>query len=512
MKRIFRYILLLSLSCGYSSCDILEVNPKEFTSPDNFFETEDEITSALYGVYGSMHNIYIGDYERIFAGDIGVDVMITRQSPRIDVYQYYQMQTPTTEWSERWRAHYDAIGGANMVINRTQKSTVDEKFKDQIIAEAKVLRAFFYHGLVLFWGDVPMWLNEFDINVVPNLPRSPKADVMKQIYEDLETAIPYLPESYMDDQSGRFSSWVAKSLLSRICLFENDWQKAYDLSTDVIDNSPHELLLNYTDVFDVKQKFNKELIMVVPSRADASGSQISTFTNPRARDEQGKLNPLFKKGLTTIRPDGVKVSASKQLFQGWGMFNTTENYLDSFEPDDIRKQMVDWSGQTMSDGKVVKFVGGDGGGTGHYMLKWSTWDEITNNGSHDLHHIRLGELYLIKAEAANELNKPDEAIDALNELRKRAFGDGVHNYSKTLDKDGIKKAIVNENKWELGGEGLRRWYLIHWGYDYLYAAVQALKDENIKGAANIKPHHVLFKIPVEEFIKNPNLSYNNPGY
>ena len=40
-----------------------------------------------------------------------------------------------------------------------------------------------------------------------------------------------------------------------------------------------------------------------------------------------------------------------------------------------------------------------------------------------------------------------------------------------------------------------RWYLCHWGYDYLYDAVQTLKDENPKAATNIKSHHVLFKIP-----------------
>lgn len=140
------------------------------------------------------------------------------------------------------------------------------------------------------------------------------------------------------------------------------------------------------------------------------------------------------------------------------------------------------------------------------------FDEKANNGSRDIHQIRLGEIYLILAEAANELNQPNEAIEALNKLRERAFGDNAHNYASTLSKEEIKKAIVNENKWELAGEGVRRWYLIHWGYDYLYNAVQALKNENPQAANNIKPHHILFKIPEEEFIKNPNLGNNNPGY
>lgn len=525
MKKLFTYILLLSIALNYSSCDILEVNPKSFTSPDNFYNTEEEMTSALYGVYGTLHNNYLADYEKIFAADMGVDVMISRQSPRVDVYNFYNMESLSTEWSDRWQAYYKAIGVANMVIGRAQRSSLDEKFKNQVIAESKVIRAFLYHDLVLFWGGVPMWLEEFDIKTVPNLPRSPKEDVIKQIYDDLETAIPYLPGSYPKEKLGRVTLWTAKSLLARVCLLENDWQKAYDLASDVIQNSGHELMDKYADIFDMKQKFNKELIFVVPSRTDATGSAISTFANPRAKDEQAKLNPLFKQGYRTLRFDNVEVDKSTQLFYGWGMFNTTEHYLNSFELGDTRKEMVDWSSQTLvkdinGDGdyddkdetKIVQFSGGDGGGRGHYMLKWYTWDETKNNGSRDVHLMRLGEVYLIKAEAANELDNPSGAINALNELRKRAFGDELHNYPNTYTKDEIKEAIVNENKWELGGEGLRRWYLVHWGYEYLEKAVKDLKDENPRAAENIRPHHVLFKIPVEEFIKNPNLGQNNPGY
>ena len=133
------------------------------------------------------------------------------------------------------------------------------------------------------------------------------------------------------------------------------------------------------------------------------------------------------------------------------MFNSTKNLLASYEDGDKRKEIMDWHSLTLSDGSIVTFDGGDGGGTGHYTLKWMAFDEKANNGSRDIHQIRLGEIYLILAEAANELNQPNEAIEALNKLRERAFGDNAHNYASTLSKEEIKKAIVNENKWELAG-------------------------------------------------------------
>lgn len=512
MKHIIKYFILVNILFGFYSCDILEENPKDFVSPEGFFKTEDEVTSALYGVYGYLHNIYIGDYEKIFIGDIGVDEMITRQTPRVDVYQYYQFEAPTVEYSTIWRDHYAAIGAANMVISRTKASNVSDSFKAQVIAEAQVLRAFFYHGLILLWGDVPMWLDELDINEVSQLPRTPKVTIIEQLNNDLDSAGKILPDKHEAKELGRMTKWMAKSLQARINILENNWQKAYDLSVDIIENSPHKLLPDYNSIFDWKNKFNDELIFVVPSLTDVRGSQIHSFTNPRGIDESGKFNAAFADGLKAKRPDGTLVSTSGELFQGWGMYNSTEHLLNSYEEGDSRREIMDWNGLEMSDGSFIKFDGGNGGGSGHYMLKWIAFDEKANNGSRDIHHIRLGEIYLIKAEAANELNKPSEAIDALNALRKRAFGDSLHNYSANLSKDDIKQAIVNENKWELAGEGVRRWYLCHWGYEYLNNAVQSLKDENPRAAANIKPHHVLFKIPVEEFIKNPNLGSNNPGY
>ena len=505
-------MVLLQLALSVSSCHILDEHPKDFISPQNFFHTEDEVESALFGVYSMLHNTYIGDAERIFIGDLGVDVMLCRDQPHKNVYQFYQMESPTVEMTQMWRSYYQGIGAANMVIARTQSSNLKDEFKSKVIAEAKVLRAFFYHGLITLWGDVPMWLEELDLDVVATLPRTPKKTIIQQLYTDFESALACLPGEYDAENLGRITCWAAKGLWARIALFENDWERAYELSADVIHHSPHALLKEYADVFNWKNKFNKELMWVIPCLTDVHGSTIHSFCSPRGRDEAGAFIPLFDEGLKAIRPDGAVVGSPTELFEGWGMFCTSEAYLASFDAEDKRKVLMDWNSLTMTDGRVVRFNGGDGGGKGHYTLKWSAFGEKANNGSRDIHHLRLAEMYLIHAEAANELNKPEEAVADLNVLRERAFGNALHNYAVSLNKNEIKQLIVNENKWELGGEGLRRWYLNHWGFEYLNAAVQSMKDENPKGAQHIKPHHTLFKIPVEEFVKNPNLGTNNPGY
>ena len=75
----------------------------------------------------------------------------------------------------------------------------------------------------------------------------------------------------------------------------------------------------------------------------------------------------------------------------------------------------------------------------------------------------------------------------------------------------FQRAVIDENRWELGGEGMRAWYLKHWGFDELKKAVEFVKDTNPVAYKNIKEHHMLYKIPEEEIVKNPNL-VQNPGY
>lgn len=127
--------------------------------------------------------------------------------------------------------------------------------------------------------------------------------------------------------------------------------------------------------------------------------------------------------------------------------------------------------------------------------------------------MRLAEVYLILAEAENEINggPTSKAYEAVNALRRRAFGDMDHDVPSGLSKDEFKRVIIDENRWELGGEGVRGWYLRHWGFDELKRAVEFASGTNSVAPKNIKPHHMLYKIPEEEIIKNPNL-VQNEGY
>jgi hypothetical protein len=256
---------------------------------------------------------------------------------------------------------------------------------------------------------------------------------------------------------------------------------------------------------------------------DIAGSGLQTHSSPRPFDDGPLIQPILDStpDLKIIRPDGLLVTdvSSRSpggIFQGWGTLQCLKEHYDSFEEGDTRKDLW-WHFIEFTDGTRFEMTGGGSCGSalkgraGYYPLKWIVWDSDLNNGNRDIYHMRLAEIYLILAEAENELNGPTTiAFDAINAIRNRAFGDESHAYAG-LSKEEFRQAVINENRWELGGEGHRRYYLWHWGYEAYHTAAESVVESLPLLIQNLAPHHQWWKIPVGEREKNTNLE-QNPGY
>lgn len=303
MKNISLYIIGLALSVV--SCDsFLTEEPKDFISPDLFFNTEQEVESSLLGVYDYLHNEQIGDFGWLFRGEGGADVAVNRNILRYNVYQYYQMESLPTQVLTSWRIHYKAIGDANMVINRTEKTDFNPDFKNQIIAEASFLRAYYYFQLTLMWGDVPLWTDEVtgdNLSEISSLPRSPRQEVYNQIIQDLSFASEVLPESRVDSELGRITKWAAKGLLAKAYLFNKQWENASKIAQEIINNSDRELLSDFSSIFEASNSWNKETLFVVPFMSDVKGSWLHTCVAPSGTWENIKHDYTQSQ---IVRPDG----------------------------------------------------------------------------------------------------------------------------------------------------------------------------------------------------------------
>jgi hypothetical protein len=120
---------------------------------------------------------------------------------------------------------------------------------------------------------------------------------------------------------------------------------------------------------------------------------------------------------------------------------------------------------------------------------------------------RLADIYLMAAEAENELNGPNAAYPYVNKVRERAF-EPDRPWSG-MTKESFRESMYDERKFELCTEGYRRQDLIRWGI--LLDVVKTVQHRawNIP-KDNIQPYHVLLPIAQEDLLLNPNLLNTDP--
>ncbi|WP_449399478.1 RagB/SusD family nutrient uptake outer membrane protein [Chryseobacterium wanjuense] len=130
-----------------------------------------------------------------------------------------------------WAGQWQAVARCNQVISKVPAIEMNTALKDRLIAESKFLRAYFYFNLVRLYGGVPI----FDgLQENYNIPRNSVDEVYDFIISDLTAASAVLPQTYGASDRGRATKGAALGMLSKVYLYKKDWQKAYDISNQVI--------------------------------------------------------------------------------------------------------------------------------------------------------------------------------------------------------------------------------------------------------------------------------------
>lgn len=483
IKRKLRFLALPLLgAAGLSSCDgLLEEDPRGLLGPDQFFNLTAEAEQAVLGIYTHLYdNESFGrDFGLIGGWSTDLFHSATRIAEGWQWFLTYTMDASSvSDLVDNWRSYYRAIGDANLAISRIEAmENIRPQDRARLVGEAKFMRALYYSYLTNMWGDVPMWLGELELAAVRDLPRTPAAQVRAQIVKDLQDAEKGLPSSYEVSGQGRVTRWAAKTLLVKTYLQMNDWKNARDKAREIVDSSPHSLLGSHCAVFDHDDEFNSEIIFTVNFVENLRQTTRANRFTPRRQDERN-----------AAKKPGVNLG-------GFGFYTLYPQFAARFAADDARREC---SVATEIKGAKLNWI---------YMPKfWDISSARPNRGRNFIVY-RLADVYLMLAEAENELNGPAQAYAPLNRIRTRA---GLAPLSE-LSKEQFRAAVLEERALELAGEGHRRWDLIRHGK--LVEAVRSIEGFKLNphAAQNIQPHHVLFPIPAEEIQKNPNLS-QNPGY
>lgn len=474
MKSIY-YFLLLFLALN--SCQgILDKEPIATLDAGSFFKTEDDAVQAMNAAYKPLlfssenNNFYwafaeVTSDEAITGGD--------GSRPGITELDAFTFTPRTEEFNSFWKLEYAGITQCNLVIGHVPNIEMDANRRNSIIGEALFLRSYYYFSLVQVFGDVPL----FESIIPPDqlkVPRTPKSAIYAAITRDCEQAAQYLPVQQPAAETGRVTKGAAYALAAKAYLYQNNWEKTLEYVSKVKGLGVYALVPDYADNFRKNTQNNAE----------------SVWEIQHANLELGVGNSLNQWW------------ASKK-YDGYGFAEVTQSFVDAFEPNDPRRKFTvamnneDYFGVVYKNSfSSTKF------GVRKYL---QARDSVTQKADGDINYtaIRYAEVLLWEAEALTELDRGQEALVPLEQVRARARAQAV-DPSTTLppvtvtDQQTLRDVVRHERQVELGFELHRYFDLVRWGLGSTLPGFQPGK-------------HEVFPLPQAELDLNPALS-QNPNY
>jgi hypothetical protein len=297
MKKIYYFILTIALLGGTTACtDILETAPYDKIASANMWTTEELVDQGVIGVYYSLQRPLQGDGivgEGVNIGYYGFDVlgMSGQGSYAINNLFVEAVNPSNTRFSFTWKWCYDGVHRANDAIAHIPDAPMDGAKRNRLVAECKILRAFFYSRLNELFGSNGLGVPLYTEPVSPsecNRTQTSEAEVWEQIITDLTEAIdePDLPNNQIQGE-GRVSKGAAYALRGRTYLITKDYEKAVADFAKVGECgyglfAPTGTPDDYKQLFKLANERCKEMIFSVQYIEDPAGygSRIQKYCGP----------------------------------------------------------------------------------------------------------------------------------------------------------------------------------------------------------------------------------------
>lgn len=549
MKNICLGIILLF---SISSCsNFLDTVPHGVLTPENTWKTEQDAEKFLVGCYDKWF-----DPNMILGFDATSDIAFgnfARTSLR--AVSNGSVNAGNIADGDINLYKFDKIRLCNELIDRINDIHFsDNKKKDNIIGQAKVIRAFQYFLMNWWFNGVPI-IDNYQSAEEALVPRNSEEEVKNFIYDELDEAIPMLYDE--PEERGRIAKGAALALKMRSALYYGDYLRAKEAAECIINLHQYELENVYSDLFMVEHQDSKEIILSLQyiDNLYALG-RIRVYIYNNLDGGWSGCVPL--QDLVDYYEMDNGETTEEALISGY--YNPEHPYNNK----DPRMRMTilfpgrDWDGGIYNtldknvrnnEGQIIEnknypTTSDNASQTG---LTWAKYagtgkDYYPNKASCNACPIvfRYAEVLLSYAEAANELNDsptPD-IYDKLDSVRVRAGMPKV-NRDKYNTKEKLRELIRRERCAEFAGEGLRRADIVRWHDENGKMLAETVlnktitraigtvdmdksKSEGLRATINISekatldsrlfnPYHRYFPIPQNARDINPKLSQNN-GY
>lgn len=514
-------IFSMALAAGMTSCD-LEAPTQSTLDGSSVYSVYSLAEAEVMSIHVSFGetNSYRGRFLPYYGLNTDVEVpsgtapsFASKNDDKQNLLNYDtsesngQMNTDNNAYAK----FYEGIERANLAIEglRQYGDVANNKNMAQLLGEALTLRAVIYADLTKAWGDVPA---RFTPNSNDNIymPRCNRDSIYKVLLADLKEAEDYCywpNQNSVTKTTERVSKSFVKALRARIALYAGGYGlrgDGYRLSKDPelapekmyqIAKDECEDIINagYNKLGSFKENFTK----LCQDNVTAGGESIweIPFSDGRGR---------------VLYTWGVKHASKDQYTQqNQGGVNGPTPYLYyDFDADDARRDITcvpyQWS-KELVDGKshqelrkISQWCFG--------KLRYEWMKRIvtsTNDDGVNFQYMRLADVYLMAAEAENQLGNTSTAWNYMEPVLARVLPAAKVNALKAkycASKDAFQQGIIEQRGFEFAGEQLRKADLVRWGIidTKMAEAKQKLTDlANRQGAYEGLPDKIYYTLDTD---------------
>jgi hypothetical protein len=506
MKRTINKIVAISavlLTGGLACQDKLDVLDVNSPTTESYFKTAVELQYGVNSIYSTLRSASMVAREYFFLHDMRGGETASGgpqlEAPRAELLEQTNGAPSNSVLGNVWNGCYQMINRANVVLAKAPDVNDNTALRDQLVGEAKLLRAWAYFELVSQWGDVPVYTAPIN-SPTEYKGKSPAAEVYALIEADLAEAVQKLPLA--PSQPGRVTRGTANAMIGKVEMQQGDYAAAKEALLKVVASGRYSL---------------------VPFLHNFDGDVISAG-NKVAEGHEFNAESIFEVAFTDKGDNGFNwgyngegisqpVSTARNQDYGitWGNVIPSNLLLNEFEANDPRYKYTIYE----PGDRILTFGGTQAGrplGANEMNVATSVRNGVTlkrvfrkyaildwdDSGFHPggLNHrlIRYADVLLMLAECEAELGNFGAAAGYINQVRSRP---GVDMPPVTLtNKQQAIRALMRERMVELAVESVNNIDILRWRKKGYYPSVM---PDPRPGQQDLLP------IPAAEIAANPLL-------
>lgn len=489
-KKSLLYGALAFTLCMAGGCNSnIDLEPEGIITADGYFKSAEDYEKALTALYERLN---VESYD-LWMDGVTDNGLVTHSWNRGYDLGRGIGSTASSFPADKWDKGYISVQRANNVINNIDKyqwpGGESDANRNQVLGEARTLRAYFYLDLVSIFGHIMFYTeNPATVAESENVKQvqDPK-EVFDFILDDLDKAIAGLPDK--PSNKSKIGKPAARLLRARAAAYAagylNDksyFQITLDETAQLVASAPQ--LADFDKLFVTGCEDLDEVILVRRYSLDATNSWGNWYnqsiggycvTTPVKAladafeyvGERNETMPYLNKDprfYQTIYAPGMEMRGK--------YFNTIPNNVvekDGKTYFDPNKDYGALQDKEVSVGDVLAEGGGGEWNKTPTGLSWKKYcqEEETWTTYNSFIIFRYAEAYLLRAEALVETGEStDEAKSLIKVIRDRAGNtNDIDKMVAERYNGSLRDLVRNERRVELAQEGLRfadirRWNIL----------------------------------------------------